>query len=72
MDRVANGITRTNSDSRNTGNEDNHIGDIIVENGTHKNAAERGPKKPASSYQTKTAAFLQMITDMPNKVLKMC
>jgi hypothetical protein len=40
MDTVANGIKRTISDNRNTGNEDNHIGDTVVQNGTHKNVAE--------------------------------
>jgi hypothetical protein len=37
---VANGIKATISDNRNTRNEDNHIGDIITQNSTHKNAAQ--------------------------------
>lgn len=40
MDRVANGIKRTISDNRNTGNEDNYIGEIITQNGMHKNVAQ--------------------------------
>jgi hypothetical protein len=40
MDTVANGVKRTLSDNRHTGNEDNHIADIVIQNGMHKNAAE--------------------------------
>jgi hypothetical protein len=40
MDRGTNGVKRTISNNRNTGNEDNHIGDIVVQNRTHKNAAK--------------------------------
>ena len=38
VDRAANGIKTTISDNRNTGNEDNHIGDITTQNRTQKNA----------------------------------
>ena len=40
VDRVANGVKTTISDNRNIGNEDNHIGDIIAQNRTQKNAAK--------------------------------
>jgi hypothetical protein len=40
VNRVAYGVKTTISDKRNTGNEDNHIGDVIAQNRTHKNAAE--------------------------------
>jgi hypothetical protein len=40
VDRAANGVKTTISDNRNTGNEDNHIGDIIAQNRTQKNAAK--------------------------------
>jgi hypothetical protein len=36
MDTVANGIKRTISDNRNTGSEENCIGDLVIQNGTHK------------------------------------
>jgi len=36
VNRVANGVKTTISDNRNTGNEDNHIADIIAQNRTHK------------------------------------
>jgi hypothetical protein len=40
MDTAANGVTRTFSDNRNTGNENNPTGDIVVRNGMYKNGAE--------------------------------
>ena len=40
MDTVANGIKRTISDNRNTENEYNRIGDIVIQNGKHKNAGK--------------------------------
>jgi hypothetical protein len=59
------------NDNRNTANEDNHTGDIVVQNGMHKNAVESRSKKPASSCQPKTTAFLKITMDMLNKDVKM-
>jgi len=36
VNRVANDVKTTISDNRNTGNEDNHIADIIAQNRTQK------------------------------------
>jgi hypothetical protein len=33
-------LKETISDNRNNGNEDNHIGDTVIQNWTHKNVAE--------------------------------
>jgi hypothetical protein len=62
VDRAANGF-KTISDNRNTGNEDNHIGDIIAQNRTYKNLAESQPQKSALPCETEITASLQIITD---------
>ena len=69
VNRVAYGVKTTIGDNRNTGNEDNHIGDIIAQNRTHKNTAESRPQKSAVSCETETTASLQIITYTLNKML---
>ena len=69
VDRVANGVKTTISDNRNIGNEDNHIGDIIAQNRTQKNAAKSWPQKSAASGETETTASLQITTYTLNKML---